>query len=60
MKKTASQPHEAETDSASNKLMNAHNEIISAWFEHWATQERSRIDLAFKKSNTAGNNRQVA
>jgi hypothetical protein len=60
MKKTASQSHETEADSASNKLMTAHNEIISAWFERWATQERSRIDLAFKKSNTAGSNRQVA
>ena len=60
MKKTANQSHDAETDSASNKLLNAHNEIMSAWFEHWASQERSRIDLAFKKSNAGGNNRQVA
>jgi len=60
MKKTANQSHDTEPDSASNKLMTAHNEIINAWFEHWVSQERSRIDLAFKKSNAGGNNRQVA
>ena len=60
MKKTGIQLREAETDSASNKLMIAHNEIMNTWFEHWATQERSRIDLAFKKSSAVGNHRQVA
>jgi len=48
MKKTGNQSREADTDSATNKLMIAHNEIISTWFEHWANQERSRIGLAFK------------
>ena len=61
MKKTSDQSHDAKTDTATNKLMIAHNEIISAWFEHWNVQERTRINLAFKKSSAVGNgNRQVA
>jgi hypothetical protein len=59
MKKTSNQSREA--DSATHKLMIAHNEIIAAWFEHWNLQEQSRIDLAFKKSGAVRNGRrQVA
>jgi hypothetical protein len=61
MKKNRNQSHEAEADSATNKLMSAHNEIITAWFDRWATEERSRIDQAFKRSSATGHNtRQVA
>jgi hypothetical protein len=60
MKKSRNQSQDADADSATNKLMSAHNEIISAWFERWTTEERSRIDQAFKRSNVSGNNRQVA
>ncbi|MGY3694587.1 hypothetical protein ACVIGA_004667 [Bradyrhizobium sp. USDA 3240] len=60
MKKRRNQSHEAEADSATKKLMSAHNEIITAWFDRWATEERSRIDLAFKRSSTAASNKQVA
>jgi hypothetical protein len=50
MKRPSSRSHEAENESAIDKLMIAHNEIIEAWFEHWSSQEKSRIDLAFEKS----------
>ena len=46
------QSHDAASgDSAIDKLLTAHNEIIQNWFAHWNDQERSRIDLAFRKSN---------
>jgi hypothetical protein len=60
MKKRRNQSHEAEVDSATKKLMSAHNEIITAWFERWATEERSRIDLAFKRAGAAASTKQVA
>jgi hypothetical protein len=37
-------------DASIESLLNAHNQIISAWFSHWDSQERSRIDLAFAKN----------
>ena len=56
MKQTGNRSHEAQHSSALEKLMIAHNEIINAWFEHWSSQERSRIDLAFEKSQAATDN----
>jgi hypothetical protein len=41
-----------ETDSAAAELKTAHTEIMDAWFEQWRNQERSRIDVAFKKGRT--------
>jgi hypothetical protein len=38
-----------DADSAAAELMTAHIEIMDAWFAQWANQERSRIDLVFKK-----------
>lgn len=60
MKKRIARSEEQTTDSATNKLMDAHNEIISNWFEHWTTKERLRIDLSFEGSNATTNQRQVA
>jgi len=49
------------TKSAAAELIIAHMEIMDAWFEQWRTQERSRIDIAFKKSRPAEQpRRQVA
>ncbi|MGY3532284.1 hypothetical protein [Bradyrhizobium sp. USDA 4452] len=59
MKKNRNQSHEAEADNATKKLLNAHNEIITTWFDRWAAEERLRIDQAFMRPAT-GNARQVA
>ena len=42
--------HDTCGDSAIDKVLTAHNEIVQSWFAHWSDQERSRIDLAFEKS----------
>ena len=53
--------HAAETDSAAAQLETAHTEIMDAWFDQWRTQERSRIDLAFRKGRiTEQQRKQVA
>ena len=51
MKKNSNQQsHDTCGDSAIDKVLTAHNEIVQSWFAHWSDQERSRIDLAFEKS----------
>jgi hypothetical protein len=37
-------------NSAIDKVLTAHHEIVQSWFAHWSDQERSRIDLAFERS----------
>jgi hypothetical protein len=60
MAKVQIRSREMEAASAAAELLNAHNEIMDAWFEHWRNEERSRIDLAFKKAGSEHQRRQVA
>lgn len=39
----------SDADTAAAELMTAHVAIMDAWFAQWANQEKSRIDLAFRK-----------
>lgn len=59
MKNNRKRSQETVADVATRTLIDAHNEIISNWFERWADEEKSRIDRAFKKPNL-GDDRQVA
>lgn len=51
MAKIRVRSRERDAASAAAELLNEHNEIMDAWFEHWTAQEHSRIDLAFKKGS---------
>ena len=60
MAKVQVRPKSSETDTAAAKLLNAHNQIMEAWFEHWRAQERSRIDLAFRSAIAEQPRKEVA
>ncbi|WP_143199923.1 hypothetical protein [Bradyrhizobium sp. NAS80.1] len=47
--KNQARKQSVETDNAAAELVIAHTEIMDAWFEQWRIQERSRIDIAFRK-----------
>ncbi len=50
MSKNPVRKQSIETDNAAAELVIAHTKIMDAWFEQWRIQERSRIDVAFRKS----------
>jgi hypothetical protein len=45
------QSNDTRGNSAIDKVLTAHNEIVQSWFAHWSDQERSRIDLTFERSS---------
>ncbi|MCA1495617.1 hypothetical protein [Bradyrhizobium sp. NBAIM14] len=50
MSKIQTRNQSVEMNDAAAELVIAHTRIMDAWFEQWRIQERSRIDIAFRKS----------
>jgi hypothetical protein len=57
MAKIQNRRHSTATDNAAAELVTAHTEIMDAWFEQWRTQERTRIEVAFKKKRPSEHQR---